>query len=175
MQPRDNDRVGFTLMELMAVLVILSVMAVGISAAFYGPITNLREKNFQEQFIHFQKECREECKQMSDVGVLVISPESLTWTIGSRARRLLLSYVCRIDSCRLRGDRKKFTGTRVSFDSQGISEDFAVHIITQRSRSFWLFVLGGTGDVLVLPDETTVRRIFHETQRVKETAWVNTD
>lgn len=160
-------------MELMAVLVILSVMAVGISAACYGPIKNLRETNFKEQFIHFQKECREECKRMSNAGVLKISPQTLVWTIESRTRRLSLNTVCRIDSCRLRGDRKEFTATQVGIDSQGMSENFAVHIFTQRNRSYWLFVAGGTGDALVLPDETEVKRIFNEIQRIEDTVRVN--
>lgn len=155
-------RFGFSLLEIMAVVVIIGILGAGATLVFRGPLNRARESNFREQLISIQLRCREQCRRQSAAGQLTINRNSVEWRFQGRNKRESLGDACRIESVLSQDGTLRYAKSVFIFSFQGISECFAMQIQPRTGKSYWLLCIGGTGECLEIATESDVRRYLNE-------------
>jgi prepilin-type N-terminal cleavage/methylation domain-containing protein len=158
-------RSGYTLLELMVVLVLLALVAGGVLVSVKEPLRRARGNLAIDEWKAIDSQLREQAIRTQRPVWLVAHPrrhaiERVATDRQGRAnsQRLPLSgtWTSVATSARQEGD-----GTvKIPFWPNGQSSTYAVEIPDQRGRPQWLALAGVTGQPVVMTDAAVVQNIL---------------
>ena len=178
--PRDNDKTrldktkwprhrhALTLVELLAVLSIMSILAAGVSVSLRGPYASLRLREAVEQLRAVDRMTRDHARRFGRGATLTLSGSSglSVSSEGHRERRFTLPPAVRVATVVLPGRRFGDGSGEVAFSGNGTSVSYGV-CIQLREQEQWLLVAGLTGQVTEMADEEDIRDLFRHVETVR--------
>lgn len=164
------SKLGFTLIEMMAVLLLLSLLAGAAVVGFAAPLRAARARQAVEQVGASDASARQAARRSGrDVELIIdlseqqlIRRESREDTRGTLRTSLPAGF--RIDQIRT-GERVVSAGTiSIRCSPQGLSRTYALRLVGPEFDQ-WLLVAGLSGQMKALNDESLVASIFAELSR----------
>ena len=154
---------GFTLVELMIVLVVMALLSASAVTMVRQPLANARRQQSISRVRSLDALARERARQESKVR-LVFDPQRNTARLIDAQDREIGSPLQLLGNDRflsLLGTKNGSGPSRsVGYGRFGTSASFAVQLGSEPRQSEWLLVLGMTGQSYVINDEETVRAIL---------------
>lgn len=155
-------RRGFSLIEMMGAVALLGLISGGVVWSVSRTIEDARRATFGRQLVEFQQRCRNDARFNGTGGQLLIKPNCLQWKTGDRSLHRDLNNSCRIESVMLPNQQQEFYTALIAIDFVGASESFALQIVPRVGHSYWLFCLGGTGQMIHLETTHDVIQFFDQ-------------
>ena len=164
---RGSSRVGgFTLIEVLAVVVVLGILASLVAIKVNGHVQRARLVQAADQLAVLDRRARDEARQRSVPLQLQIDTDRGVARIRSRQSaadgttpRVVASGSVSFADVRLSGNRPVHDGT-LDVSSLGQSETYAVRLSAPDGAALWLVTLGLSGQHLRLESEEDVREVL---------------
>jgi len=171
-------RDAFSLVELIAVLVIVSLVAASVSLRLSGPVRRAAMDDLAGRLAAFDRRARVSARrhdrdmQMAfdlsrgEVSWAAVGDAGGTSHTARGASPVAMPRGCRLAALVVAGGasaagRKTTVGRAVvRVSRRGLSPTYAVCIETQRGERTWLLAAGLTGEVTRIDDDAQVREVF---------------
>ena len=158
-------RGGFTLVELMLVLLILAIAAAAVTVRAQGSLRGARMNEVLSAFRDFDRTTRAAARNQDRPFRLVVSLSGGTIARADGEGRLIRGQVMslpsdiRFDRLLVRRQDCRDGDVTISCSRKGFTPTYAV-LLKSSGRSQWLVVAGLTGDMLLVADEKQARNIL---------------
>ena len=161
-----NARRGFTLFELVAVLVVLAILAGAVAVSVRGHISNARLEAFLDRLETFDGRARGEARRRSELTVLsfdantkLVSQISDQNSSGA-ARSFAVPGGLEIVAVKTVSDQASQGVLRIGVSPLGQTDTYALQLRASSGRELWLVVLGGSGQCLRFDKDNDVEDLF---------------
>ena len=160
---------GFSLIELMMVLLILSVVLAAVTLRIQGPLHQSRMWNVVGQVSYFDRLSRRYAVEQDEPLRMVIDlDENRLYRMDGEDEKQLGSAVVlptgfALSKVKTREEERTEGVVEVRVSRSGLSSSYAVRVSGPNERSRWLLFSGLTGEMLELEDESAVRDILEAT------------
>jgi prepilin-type N-terminal cleavage/methylation domain-containing protein len=156
---------GFTLIEVLAVLVILSVIAAAAVYTVRFPIQTARMDLAVQQLTLLDNQIRQHAQRFGHVAQLTIDLDQATLYWTETAGDRLMAHSHRLEGARLdrfasatrRADRGR---VMIAYRTNGETPSYAVRLRSGRGPSKWLLFVGLTGQTVQVDDEREISDTF---------------
>lgn len=158
---------GFTLYELLAVMVLMATLAGTVALSVRGRVSNARLESFLVQLELCDGFARSEARRWNQTVLLGLdSSDQRVWRSapsveGSLVERSIMVprgvNIARIKTMNRQLDQGIL---QIAISSLGQSDTYALRIQSSGGRDVWLVVLGGSGQVLRFDTEDDVDEVF---------------
>lgn len=162
---RDNLR-GFTLIELVVVLVILALAAGAITLRLQGPLERATLADTVGRIVAFDARTRVLARRHDKMLRIEVDLSAGVLTrIGTATGEpagmpLELPEGVRLAECRLASENASIGRVAVPVSSRGLSKSYALCVVGADGPRHWLIVAGLTGQVTRTEDAHTVETLF---------------
>jgi len=160
-QQSRSCKFGFVLLELVAVLVLVAIIAAATMMSLRVPLQNARLERALAALEDADQRARRDAVR-SGAAEFVIDGDNRTTQLGERKRSLPLGGGLCIDRFEM-GGRSESGRLSVHMTPSGRSETYAIRISTNRedpeSRYEWLVVIGATGQYIRANEDSFVEAI----------------
>ena len=157
---------GFSLVELIAVLLIISIVAGAVMLRVQGPLHSTQMRDVIDQVRNFDLPTRsyalEQDRPVHLVVDLAAGELSRTDTQGTQllGEPLKLPLGCRIARLLVRGEDVSTGSIAIGFSRLGLSPSYAVLLEGPGNRRQWILVAGLSGEIVEIDDEQEVQNIL---------------
>jgi prepilin-type N-terminal cleavage/methylation domain-containing protein len=153
---------GFTLIEVMAVIVIMGLLAGVAALTFARPLAASRARNAQDQILSLDSSARQFARRFGRP--VEVAFDFATQTIARRERDEIVFSArlpggCRIEEIRVNGRDESLGEIAIPISSNAMSQSYAVHLVGQ-DLDRWLVVAGLSGQVTQINDVATLDQIL---------------
>lgn len=158
-------RGGFTMMEMVVVVLILGVIAAAVTLRVQGPLTSAKTADVVGAVVDFDRTTRSAARSQNrplcmvltvSEGKLARTDETGTTPAGGT---LQLPEGFRLTRARVRQEDCPAGQATIRYSRQGLTPSYAVRVEGPAGGQ-WLVVAGATGDVVQVNNEEDVRNIL---------------
>jgi prepilin-type N-terminal cleavage/methylation domain-containing protein len=155
-------RRGFTLIEMMAVIVVIGLLSTGAVISFSRPLAASRARNSIDQVKSLDSSARQFARTFGKPVEIVFDLSNQT--IARRERdqivfQTTLSRGVRIEEVRFATRSESIGEVSIESSSAGLSRSYAVHLVGPQLDQ-WLIFAGLSGQVTVINDVSQLDTIF---------------
>ncbi len=162
---RSSHRIGWTLIELLAVVALLSLLMAGSVFTFRAPLAVGRLKGDVDRVLLADRTVRSEARRFHRTAHLMFQ-----WKHGSKAtlernRQQKPSaemplVVESLTEVRTAGLTNRSNNLVIPFDAAGRSPTYALKFLTPHAKETWVVVAGGTGQPILDLTPKQVHELF---------------
>lgn len=170
MAQRRKDRSipsGFTLYELVAVMVVVAIIAGTVAISVRGHVSNAQLEAFLERLETFDARGRAEARRLNQSIRLAFdsTDRRISQMIGDdvyAATRRSYAVPRGVEIARIKTTRQESEGgvLQIAVSPLGQTDTYALRLEASSGRSVWLVVLGASGQCLRIEKENEVEEIF---------------
>jgi type II secretion system protein H len=171
MSKTRTSSVGFTLVELVAVLTIMAILAGAASLSLRGPHQTARLEGAVERLTMVDRQVREHARRYGRCEQLTICPNTgrIAAVAPDGQKTLIAPFQLDgrvIEQVAIGERRSDCDEVTIDYSAQGRSATFAMRLRGPDGKSHWLLFAGATGQTVRIEDEKTVKELL---QRVSAT------
>jgi len=156
---------AFTLIEVMAVIVIMGLLAGAAALTFARPLAASRARNVEDQIRSLDSSARQFARRFGRDVEIVFDLSNQTIVRREREESVFSAKLpagCRIESIRAGGRDESIGEVSIPVSEGGLSRSYAVHLIGQH-LDHWLVFAGLSGQVTQVNDVATLDQILPTT------------
>ena len=155
---RNRIRRGFTLLELLVVLVIISLLAASVQVVFKSPLQSIRVRHAIEQLSAADALLRHECRQYRREGTIEFDCDQQTMTLqsdnGIAPKSIAIRGLLAVHS-----PTGQHANWATKVDRWGRSETYSIQIGNPRKNK-WILCAGISGQVMEDQSESEIQTLL---------------
>ena len=153
---------GFTLIEIMAALVLMGVLSAAVVVNLSGPTRAARMEDAIGQVRQYDRMTRAAARRSGAADVLTfdLSRGEIHRAANSAATWVSIAQPIRIDRLLLPGRRVETGRADVPISADGRSPSYAVRLIGPQDEARWLFIAGLTGATIQPENDRDAQALF---------------
>ena len=157
-RPNSKDRRAFTMLELIAVLIVLGLISAIVMISVVGHLDQSELVRISQLIADADRKEREAARQSPIPGGLIIEKSKRSLRYSSSVRTIDLGSNVRLAEVIL--SSTAFGNDRVLFSQSGQSSTYAIRLESKRGASTWVLIVGMTGQVLFSDNSDEVRLLL---------------
>src|SRR5262245_47148217 len=155
-------RCGFTLIEVMTVVIIMALLATAAALSFTRPLAAARARDAEDQVRALDASARQFARRFGRPVEIIL--DLANSTLARRERDMIvfqtkLPHGCRIDEVRFSGRSETLGEVAVECSGAGLSRSYAAHLVGPQ-LDLWLIFAGLSGQVTQVSDVSQVDAIL---------------
>jgi type II secretion system protein H len=156
---------GFTLIEMVAVITIVAILAGAASLSLRSPYQIAQFEDAKERLVMVDQQIREHARHCGRAEQLTITPNSGRIAARAPDKQTAPMAAFRLDSrvieqVAIAGRRSDCDEVAIDYTAQGRSATYAVRLRGPSGKSHWLLFAGATGQMIQIGDETTIEELL---------------
>ena len=160
-------RLGFTLFELLVVVVVLSAVAAAVALSMQGPLAMARMEHAAEELVLLDSQLRSHARRSGQGATVLVSPGSstvlVTWQSEGDARgdrEVFLGRGLIVRQVLVPASASRVSGTEIIYSADGQTPTYALQVTDGRGNERWLAFAGITGQQLEASSQQELEQIF---------------
>ncbi|MFC1759510.1 type II secretion system protein [Planctomycetota bacterium] len=162
--PRTQHKLGYTMIELMVVLVLMSLIFGGVMLKLGGPLANAKMEFSKSSLVNFDRRVRELSRRRKKAHTLQVDIDRGHFALredqsdGNSLMRLQLPEGVQLTALRVDGVWRETGIVEQSVRATGEMASYCVAFSSSKSASKtrWLFFVGGSGQVIEYENEASL-------------------
>lgn len=158
---------GFTLYELVAVMVLMAIIAGTVAISVRGHVSNAQLETFLDRLETFDARARADARRLSQSVALAfdsndqrVSQINADVAYASTGRSFAVPHGVDIAQCKTANQASDRGMLQIAVSPFGQTDTYALRLDASGGRSVWLVVLGASGQCLRFDKENDVEEIF---------------